>query len=197
MNRVNQITQILTHPNTFFQKLPNESMFSIYSFFIALFSIYTILSIGVSYLLQQLLKSIGFLTSEQINLGIISVSQSTFEIIISIATFFLMLILIFAVVGLIHLYLKLFKAKATYLQTFQLYVYAYVPTYLFAWIPFIGWFAIIWSIVLLVLGVQKTHKLSLLKALFAFVFIPLALFILTVGLLILLIGFFIIANVSL
>ena len=77
--------------------------------------------------------------------------------------------LAFVVAGLLHLWILLFGGKADYTKSYQLYVYAYTPTYVLGWIPFLGFFAGIYSLILLILGTEKMHGISRRKTILMYV----------------------------
>ncbi|MBI4095322.1 MAG: YIP1 family protein [DPANN group archaeon] len=59
----------------------------------------------------------------------------------------------------IHLWAYLFGARGID-KTIAIQFYANTPTYLLGWIPLIGFFTSIWSIILLGVGLMKVHKLT-------------------------------------
>ncbi|GAF93275.1 unnamed protein product, partial [marine sediment metagenome] len=63
----------------------------------------------------------------------------------------------------IFLWAKIFGGKATIEQSIKMYMYAQTP-HLFSWIPFVGGLASIWALLLLIIGTQKVHKMSRLRA---------------------------------
>jgi hypothetical protein len=68
---------------------------------------------------------------------------------------------VFAWAGIAHLWFMLWGAKnIPYEKTFQLTVYNKTPMYLLSWIPFLNYLVWAWTVVIGVIGVQQTHKLS-------------------------------------
>jgi len=99
------------------------------------------------------------------------------------------LLMSFVGAAILHVWILIFGGKENYTETYKLYVYSKTPSYVFAWIPFIGFFVWIWSLVLLIQGTQKIHKISRLRAILMYVIpiivvIVLALVLLIVGLII-------------
>lgn len=59
-----------------------------------------------------------------------------------------------------HFWAKLFGAKTDWSQTAKALIYAKTPYYYLGWIPLAGLVAWIWSLALLVLGLEQLQKLS-------------------------------------
>jgi len=78
---------------------------------------------------------------------------------------------LFVSAGLIHLFVILFGGEQEYKETFNVMAYSSAPA-LFAFIPFVGFAAALYSIVLEVIGIQHRQKLTLGKSV-AVVVIPL------------------------
>ena len=53
------------------------------------------------------------------------------------------------------------------MKTAMAQVYASIPSYLFSWIPIVGFVVSIWSAILLIIGISKQHKMSYGKAILA------------------------------
>lgn len=179
MDRIEQIKEIITNPVRFFKTLKEESLGSIYLFYFVLFSIYTVMSLLVSVTLYTFIGSMSLLlVGEAQMFGMIG------NVFFSILTYMLSLGLIFLIIGLYHVYLMIFGANESFARTFQLVTYSSVPTYLFGWIPLLGFFTFIWSLILIIIGSQRTHKLSLAKAIIAFVVVPIVLVFILFGIII-------------
>lgn len=78
----------------------------------------------------------------------------------------------FVSAGLLHVWIWLFGGRARFEKTYQLFAYSSTPGLLLGWIPLVGMLGSIWNLVLLVIGVQETHKVSFMRALVMFVIIP-------------------------
>ena len=74
------------------------------------------------------------------------------------------LIIAFAFSGLIHALIKAFKGKGTYSNSFNIYAYSMIPYLVLSVIPLIGFFAIIYSFILMIIGLSKVHDVSKGKA---------------------------------
>jgi hypothetical protein len=173
---IEKIQQIVSSPTKFFSKLPQEPIKTIYGFYIILLTLNTLLSLIVAIAFTKLIRiALSFFTE-------VPITDTTIDLSVRSALLFVLLsILIFLSVGITHIYLKLFGAKTTYTKTFQLQVYALTPYYILSWIPVIGIFSYIWALILLIIGSQKTHNLSLTKAIIAFLVIPAIIGIIVIG----------------
>ena len=96
------------------------------------------------------------------------------------------LLMSFVGAAILHVWILIFGGKENYTETYKLYVYSRTPSYVFAWIPFIGFFIWIWSLVLLIKGTQTMHKISRLRAILMYA-IPIVVIII-LGLILLIIG---------
>ncbi len=103
--------------------------------------------------------------------------SNTELILFSVLGYGAMLLLSFVFAGLLHGWILLFGGKEKYAKTYQLYIYSSTPGYVFGWIPFIGYFALIYDLILLIIGTQKVHKISPMKSILMYV-IPAVLLIL-------------------
>ena len=191
MKRLIQIKDVLTSPNSFFSRFPKDSFESIYGFYLVLLSFFTLMNIGftlLSYFFFRVFLYDTFLYN------IFFAEYNIFlELLIYLFGFLIGTISIFLSVLILQGLLYIFGARESYLKTFQLAVYAYIPLLLFGGIPFLGVFlGLIWSLVLLIFGVQKTHGLSLTRAILAILVVPLtAILLLFIGVMsLLLIGIF-------
>ena len=185
MSRIQNLVDIITKPQMFFSDLKAERFANLYLFYIILLTIFIVGSISFTFLAHFVYTNFQIpLLSDFYN-----PSELIFNLILFAVIYVLGFGTVFLSVGILHLYLKLFGATQSFQKTFQLLVYSYVPFYLFSFIPFIGFLTYFWSWILLFIGVQKTHKLSQTKAIFAIFIIPivvmmllgLALFTLVIG----------------
>lgn len=82
-------------------------------------------------------------------------------------------LMLFVSAGIIHLFVILLGGKEGYHETFKAATYAMAPG-IFTIIPFVGWLAVIYSLILNVIGIKKRQKLSIARSI-AVVVIPLIL----------------------
>ena len=82
----------------------------------------------------------------------------------------------------LHLWVYLLGGKKGIMQTFKAIIYGHTPRLLLGWIPFIGFFFVLWSLVLGILGIRELQEISTGKAILAVaiaILIPLVIIILT------------------
>ena len=154
---IEKIKSVLVDPQKFFKQLKKEK------------------GLRPAFVYFTITLAVGMLRSAIINFimqGAISafagpgITLSTFAIFaISIIGFMLALPMSFLGAGILHIWIILFGGKAKYEKSYQLMVYSGTPSRLFSWIPVVGYFLWIYDLVLLVIGVQKTHKVNFPKAL--------------------------------
>jgi hypothetical protein len=92
----------------------------------------------------------------------------------------------------LHLWVYILGGRRGIWQTLKVVMYGDTPYLLFGWVPFIGFFFMLWSLVLGILGIRELQEISTLKAIVAValaVMIPLVL-------LLILAAFFMIASVT-
>ena len=77
-----------------------------------------------------------------------------------IAGYILALLLVFVSVALLHIWIKIFRGKGKFEETFKIYSYGTTPSSLLSWIPLIGLVAWIYDLVLLIIGTSILHKIS-------------------------------------
>lgn len=66
--------------------------------------------------------------------------------------------------GLIHAIMIAFKGEGTYTNSYNVYAYSMIPYLILSVIPMVGFLAIIYSIVLMIIGISKVHNVSRGKA---------------------------------
>ena len=80
----------------------------------------------------------------------------------------------------LHLWVFIFGGRNGIMQIIRAVMYGNTPRLLFGWIPFIGFFFMLWSLALGIIGVRELQEMDPLKAIFAValaVMIPLILLI--------------------
>ena len=70
----------------------------------------------------------------------------------------------------LHVFVWLLGGRRGYLQTLKAIIFGSTPTMLFGWIPFIGFLAGLWSLVLGIFGLQELQNMTTLKAVLAIFF---------------------------
>lgn len=157
---VEKAIQVISNPNAFFDNLMEDGVKSCYLYFV-------VISIASALL--------SFVSSFVIPGNILANSLYVFPLIRSVMFFGSGLIFwviglaaVFVFAGFLHLILMLFGSRVPYSKTMQTFVYSSTPLYVIGWIPYVGTIAgIIWSIVLVVLALPKTHGISITRSIFA------------------------------
>ncbi|VVB97247.1 Yip1 domain protein [uncultured archaeon] len=97
--------------------------------------------------------------------------------IMSAVLIFVMLFVIFiigAFIGgaILHIFVYIVGGRKGITQTLKALMYGGTPMLLFGWIPYIGFIASIWSLILEIIGIQKLQELTTIRAVIAVVVIP-------------------------
>lgn len=183
---IHKIKQVLTDPINFFESLKKETGIKsafIYLLILSLFS--TILGLIVGQLFQNysydlISKIFGFaFPKPQYTAGML--------VFLTFLGYGFGLISSFIMAGILHIWILIFGGKKNYSKTYQLYIYSSTPQFVIGWIPFVGYLAWIYDLVLLIIGTQKVYNISKVKSILMYV-IPLVL----IGLLLLVFMIFLI-----
>lgn len=150
---------------------------------------YLVVLLVIFAVLQALITSVFFgamsMTFPGMNVAILALLSIVFGIIGGL--------LGFVIGGVIqHLFVLIVGGRMGLSATLKAVIYSATPALLFGWVPFVGFVASLWSLVLEVLAIRELHEISTARAVFAVV-IPFAI---VVILAILAIGFFTIASVT-
>jgi hypothetical protein len=95
------------------------------------------------------------------------------------------LVLPFIIAGILLGYTHIFGGKGSYAKTYQMYIYARTPAFLFGWLPYLGTLAYIYQVVLLIVGTVKIHKISKTKSIWMYVIPTMILLLLAIVVLVL------------
>ncbi len=74
--------------------------------------------------------------------------------------------------AILHIFVYIVGGRKGIDQTIKAVMYSFTPSLLFGWVPIIGVLAVIWDVILLVIGIRQLHDLTTGKAILA-VFLPL------------------------
>jgi len=170
---IDKIKDILVKPLFFFEKIQEEKgVKKAFLYFMVLAFFSTLLAYLVSLVMP--VYSAGVLEK----LFGVTIPESALKsptLILTGFYYILSLGISFLVAGLLHVWILIFGGKADYTKSYQLFVYSNTPSYLFGWIPFLGFFAKIYSLILLILGTEKMHDISRKRAILMYV-IPMVIF---------------------
>ena len=166
MKLINRTLSVLTKPTQYFRNINKETGLKDAFIFFAVYSlIFGIIGLVVGYLMKDLMPSLYSYLGLDILTQIIEKSQAAYNIRMVIFMFVIGypigLALSFLAAALLHVWILIFDGKADYKKTYQLYVYTSTPKFIFGWIPFIGLFSSIYSLILLIYGTTEVHKIKL------------------------------------
>ncbi len=141
---------IFSNPVKFFHSVNDATISNSLIMYVVIAAIISLISVGLSFLLSSifLYRIIGF--------GIGFLFYPIF--------FGINLALTFVYAGITHLIVKLLKGEGSYVNTYNVTAYSMVPSLVLSIIPIIGFFSLIYSIVLMVFGLSIQHNISKGKA---------------------------------
>lgn len=100
---------------------------------------------------------------------IIGGSFVIFFITLAVGLFLAVPLISFLVIGIEHIFIKIFGGRGDYLQSYKSFIYSSTPSLLFGWVPVFNFAVSIWSLVLSVVAVSSLHKISKSRAALAIV----------------------------
>jgi hypothetical protein len=165
-----KVKGLIVKPVETFRESKNDPTGTVFGYFAVLLLLHSILATIISVLRIESMPMLA---------GMPWVAQAPYLV------FFFMLVggfigpLIFG--AWLHLWVYIFGGRRGILQTQKAVMYGSTPRLLFGWIPFIGFFFMLWSLALCILGVRELQEMDSLKAILAValaVMIPLMLLIL-------------------
>jgi hypothetical protein len=158
MNLIEKIKKVILSPSEFFEKIKTEKGISKAFKYLALLSLVNLVIGVVSFTF-----SITFI-SPLGNLSTFLPLLAALGIVIPVVIYICSLILSFVVSGFIHLFVKLFKGKGDYSDTYKALIYANTPSLLFGWVPYAGIIFGLYSFYLSLKGISKLHEVSMIRA---------------------------------
>lgn len=168
-----KIRDVLIAPQKFFQRIQKEKGFKKAFVYFAVLSLFaTVVGFLFGLVMMPVYKQI--LASLSLNIPLMSYT-SGWVVLNLLIGYLIGLLASFIIAGVLHAWLLIFGGKADYDKTYQLYVYSRTPTFVFGWIPVLGFFATIYGLVILIIGTMQMHKISKTRAILMYV-IPLGLF---------------------
>ena len=171
------ISKILFSPRTFFKNVVvKERDFSDSFYYYALLLPLTVFLGGfLNYLLTPYYLS---LFSSLTGISFPSIPLSSLLTFINMITGYIFgLALVFLSSLVLHGYLYLLGAREDFSKAMQVYVYSRTPSLLLGWIPGVNLFTWIYSLILLIIGVETVYGFSRKKTVLAFVLPTVILFI--------------------
>ncbi len=180
MGLFNTWKTVMFDPLKFYEKLPPKVQYKEPSIFYLKIQAITL---GVIYFLGLLILAVFALIFTSITEAMVSsplgaISGGVVGIIILIALLIYPFILLFSwgmlfvSAGITHLFVLIFGGKQGYVETFKTIAYSMAPQ-VFCIIPLIGWTAMIYMLVLQIMGIKHRQKLSWGKSV-AVILLPMA-----------------------
>jgi hypothetical protein len=162
---IKKVKKVILSPSDFFEEIKAEKGISEAFKYLAILSLVNlvvdIVDI-VSFILSiPYISPLGNLSSFLPLRGVLSTALG---IVISVVMYISGLILSFIGVGFIHLFVKLFKGKGAYSDTYKALIYASTPSLLFGWVPWVRFIFGLYSFYLSLKGISKLHEVSMLRA---------------------------------
>jgi hypothetical protein len=158
MSLIEKIKKVILSPSEFFEEIKTEKGISKAFKYLALLSLVNLVIGIVSFTF-----SITFIYPLG-NLSKFLPLVDTLGIVIPVVIYIDSLILSFVVSGFTHLFVKLFKGKGDYSDTYKALIYASTPSLLFGWVPYAGIIFGLYSFYLSLKGISKLHEVSMIRA---------------------------------
>ena len=164
-NIVEKVKGFLLKPAETFRATASESLNSAFQYYVILLIIYSILlaivisvSLGVTYYsftVTGLLGSNGAAIMNAFTPFLVS-----YVLFVPYLVFMVMLFGIFLSGFWYHVFVILFGGRKGLTQTVKTVMYAWTPFFLIGWIPFISIIGIIWSWILIIIGIRENQEMT-------------------------------------
>ncbi|MCP3685526.1 MAG: hypothetical protein GY861_22990 [bacterium] len=147
---------LIANPNSFFDAVPAEKgIGKAFLIFVIVASVTTLISVIFSFMLYGIIALFG---GAEVILSAIMNSFFSFLYLIG------GICMTFVSAGVLHLLVLIFRGQSGYSDTYKVYVYSMIPFLILRLIPFIGFMAIFYSLVLMIIGFSRVHKISIIKS---------------------------------
>ncbi|MCK9592716.1 MAG: YIP1 family protein [Methanoregula sp.] len=159
MEYIELIKGFVLSPSETFRKVKDTDYGGTLLYFLILVLVYTVLSIPVMLVTLPPTWFTGMF-------GMIGIGTLAGFGIILIAVLMIIAALVFLFIGAawLHIWVFLFGGRKGYRETLKALAFGETPALLLGWIPLVGILAVIWSLVLAVLGVRELHGISTARA---------------------------------
>lgn len=172
MDFLEKVKGFLTEPSKTFDAVKDEPLEEAVKY-------YAIIAVVYSALLALMFAFAGSLMGPMMGLGMMGAGAGIGAAVITFVTF-----LIFAIASafiggaILHIFVYIVGGRKGIVQTIKAVMYGLTPTLLLGWIPFINFIAMIWSLVVEIIGIRQLHELTTGRAVLALVLLIVASFIL-------------------
>jgi hypothetical protein len=164
-NFVEKVKGFLLKPAETFRATASESLNSAFQYYVILLIIYSILlaivisvSLGITY---YTLPLTGILGSNGA-----SIMNAFTPFLVSYVLFLPYLVFMVSLFGIFlsglfyHVFVILFGGQKGVAQTVKTVMYAWTPFFLIGWIPFISIIGVIWSWILIIIGIRENQEMT-------------------------------------
>jgi hypothetical protein len=156
---IEKIKKIIFQPTEFFESIKNEpGIIEAFKFFIIVSLVYLIFTLILFFVAPSIL--LGGLFDFEPSLGL----SGGIGISLPIFIYIFLIVSTFVLAGVTHIIAILLGGKKDFSLTYKAVAYASTPSLLLGWIPFIGILANLYSLFLVIIGISKLHKVTLLRA---------------------------------
>jgi hypothetical protein len=164
-NIVEKVKGFLLKPAETFRATASESLNSAFQYYVILLIIYSILlaivisvSLGITYYTLPLTGLLGSNGASIMNA--FTPFLVSYVLFVPYLAFMVMLFGIFLSGFWYHVFVILFGGKKGVAQTVKTVMYAWTPFFLIGWIPFISIIGIIWSWILIIIGIRENQEMT-------------------------------------
>jgi hypothetical protein len=164
-NFVEKVKGFLLKPAETFRATASESLNSAFQYYVILLIIYSILlaivisvSLGVTYYTLPLTGVLGSNGASIMNA--FTPFLVSYALFLPYLMFLVMLFGIFLSGLCYHVFVILFGGQKGVAQTVKAVMYAWTPFFLIGWIPFISIIGVIWSWILIIIGIRENQEMT-------------------------------------
>jgi hypothetical protein len=164
-NFVEKVKGFLFKPAETFRATASESLNSAFQYYVILLIIYSILlaivisvSLGITYYTLPLTGVLGSNGASIMNA--FTPFLVSYVLFVPYLVFMLMLFGIFLSGLFYHVFVILFGGQKGVAQTVKAVMYAWTPFFLIGWIPFISIIGVIWSWILIIIGIRENQEMT-------------------------------------
>ncbi len=163
MEFVEKVKGLLTSPSDTFDALKEDTLSDVVKYYVVIVAIYSAL------LATLLLIAFSFVSSILEPLGMLADVGVAGAILFFVMSLITLLLGGFLGGAILHIFVYIVGGREGIAQTIKAVMYGSTPGLLFGWIPLVGLFTGIWSLILEIIGIRQLHGLTTGRAILAFV----------------------------
>ena len=157
-----KLNYLFSNPNLFFEKIKLEKGMKNAILTFAIVGVFVdVVSYGARFIMPY---GMGLFGLGYLGLGYFGIFRYGFLSIFPFVGFLIALLISFIYSGIIHAIVIAFKGSGTFSETYKAYAYSMIPFLIIKLIPILGYLSIIYSFILMIIGVSKLHNISRGKA---------------------------------